>query len=83
MAYKDQNKRLPRQEPGPKGTLVEVRENNIGQAMRRLKKILQTEGVFKEMRDRRYYEKPSLRRKKAKAAARKRWQKEVAKRENW
>jgi len=68
---------------GPRGSRVEVRDNNVGQAMRRLKKILQQEGVFKEMRERRYFEKPSMTRKKAKAAARKRWLKEQAKRENW
>ena len=69
---------------GPQGTKVEVRDNNINQAMRRLKKILQTEGVFKELRERQHYEKPSMKRKKAKAAAKKRWQKELAKRnENW
>lgn len=74
----------PNQKPsGPQGTKTEVRDNNINQAMRRLKKILQNEGVFKEIRDRRYFEKPSMTRKKAKAAARKRWQKEVAKRADW
>jgi small subunit ribosomal protein S21 len=71
------------QHSGPKGTKVEVRDNNVGQAMRRLKKIMITEGVFKEMRDRQYFEKPSMKRKKAKAAARKRWQKELAKRNDW
>ena len=82
MAPKEYNNRKPR-DPGPRGTKVEVRDNNVGQAMRRLKKILQTEGVFKEMRDRRFYEKPSLKRKKAAAAAKKRWAKEVAKRNDW
>jgi small subunit ribosomal protein S21 len=81
MAYRDQKPHKPR-DPGPNGTKVEVRDNNIGQAMRRLKKILQAEGVFKEMRDRRFYEKPSLKRKKAAAAAKKRWQKEQAKRDD-
>jgi len=44
---------------------------------------MQSEGVFKEIRDRRYFEKPSMTRKKARAAARKRWQKEVARRDDW
>ena len=87
MAHNDYNNRKPShrapRDPNPKGTLVEVRDNNMGQAMRRLKKILQQEGVFREMRDRRFFEKPSMTRKKAKAAARKRWQKEVAKRDDW
>ena len=41
---------------------VLVRENNVEQAMRVLKKKLQREGVFREMRERRAYEKPSERR---------------------
>jgi small subunit ribosomal protein S21 len=38
---------------------VLVRENNVEQAMRVLKKKLQREGVFREMKERRAYEKPS------------------------
>lgn len=72
--------RLPNEtRVGPRGTLVEVRDNNINQAMSRLKKLLQREGLFKELRDRQTFEKPSMKRKKAKAAARKRYQKEQAK----
>lgn len=61
-----------------RGTKVEVRDNNVGQAMRRLKKILTTEGVFREMRERTAFEKPSIKRKKAKAAAISRWKKKSA-----
>ncbi|RYZ83796.1 MAG: 30S ribosomal protein S21, partial [Proteobacteria bacterium] len=39
---------------------VLVRDNNIDQAMRLLKKRLQQEGVFREMRLRESYEKPSV-----------------------
>lgn len=38
---------------------VQVRDNNVDQALRVLKKRLQREGVFREMRIRKYYEKPS------------------------
>lgn len=72
-----------RQDTSLRGTFTEVYNNNVTQAMRRLKKILQQEGVFQELRDRRYFEKPSMTRKKAKAAAKKRWQKEQAKRQDW
>jgi len=41
---------------------VEVRAGDIDRALRALKKKLQREGVFKEMRLRRSYEKPSQRR---------------------
>jgi small subunit ribosomal protein S21 len=40
---------------------VLVRDNNIDQALRVLKKKLQREGVFREMKRRRFYEKPSER----------------------
>ena len=38
---------------------VSVRDNNVEQALRALKKKLQREGVFREMKRRRFYEKPS------------------------
>lgn len=38
-----------------------VRDNNIDQALRVLKKKMQREGIFREMRQRRFYEKPSER----------------------
>ena len=38
---------------------VMVRDNNVDQALRVLKKRLQREGVFREMKLRKYYEKPS------------------------
>ena len=38
---------------------VNVRDNNIEQALRALKKKLKREGVFREMKNRRVYEKPS------------------------
>ncbi len=40
---------------------VFVRDNNVDQALRALKKKLQREGVFREMKRRRFYEKPSER----------------------
>lgn len=41
---------------------VIVRDNNIDQALRALKKKMQREGLFREMKMRRHYEKPSERR---------------------
>src|ERR1700730_4523540 len=38
-----------------------VRDNNVEQALRVLKKKMQREGVFREMKQRRFYEKPSER----------------------
>ncbi len=41
--------------------LVQVRDNNVDQALRALKKKMQREGVYREMKLRRHYEKPSER----------------------
>lgn len=48
---------------------VLVRDNNVDQALKVLKKKLQREGVFREMKQRRAYEKPSERRAREKAEA--------------
>jgi len=48
---------------------VLVRDNNVEQALRVLKKKLQREGVFREMKQRRSYEKPSERRVREKGEA--------------
>jgi small subunit ribosomal protein S21 len=42
-----------------KSLQVFVRDNNVDQALRVLKKKMQREGVFREMKLRRFYEKPS------------------------
>ena len=48
---------------------VLVRDNNVEQAIRVLKKKLQREGVFREMKRRSAYEKPSEKRVREKADA--------------
>jgi small subunit ribosomal protein S21 len=48
---------------------VFVRDNNVDQALRVLKKKMQREGVFREMKRRKAYEKPSERRTREKAEA--------------
>lgn len=63
---------------------VTVRDNNVDQALRVLKKKLQREGLFREMKRRRAYEKPSEKRvreageaiRRARKAARKQAQRE-------
>lgn len=59
--------------------LVQVRENNVEQALRALKKKLQREGVFREMKLRRHYEKPSERKTREKAEAVRRFRKVMRK----
>lgn len=48
---------------------VQVRDNNVDQALRVLKKKLQREGVFREMKLRQHYEKPSEKRARERAEA--------------
>ena len=48
---------------------VLVRDNNVDQALRALKKKMQREGIFREMKMRGHYEKPSEKRAREKAAA--------------
>ena len=58
-----------------------VRDNNVDQALRALKKKLQREGVYREMKLRRHYEKPSEKRARERAAAIRRARKLERKRE--
>ena len=46
-----------------------VRDNNVDQALKVLKKKMQREGIFREMKLRGQYEKPSERRVREKAKA--------------
>ncbi|MFE0756197.1 MAG: 30S ribosomal protein S21 [Inquilinus sp.] len=59
---------------------VLVRDNNIDQALRVLKKRMQREGIFREMKQRRSYEKPSERRIREEAEAVRRQRKALRKR---
>ncbi|KGM31499.1 MULTISPECIES: 30S ribosomal protein S21 [Inquilinus] len=59
---------------------VLVRDNNIDQALRVLKKRMQREGIFREMKQRRNYEKPSERRIREEAEAVRRQRKALRKR---
>lgn len=59
---------------------VVVRDNNVDQALKALKKKMQREGVFREMKLRRAYEKPSEKRAREKAEAVRRHRKLLRKR---
>ncbi|WP_374729229.1 30S ribosomal protein S21 [Roseitalea porphyridii] len=59
---------------------VLVRDNNVDQALRVLKKKMQREGVFREMKLRGHYEKPSEKRAREKAEAVRRTRKLARKR---
>ena len=59
---------------------VFVRDNDVNSALRVLKKMMQREGTFREMKRRRSYEKPSERRVREKAEAMRRYRKAMRKR---
>lgn len=82
-AVQAESSALPRtqSERRVEGTVqVQVRDNNVDQALRALKKKLQREGVFREMKLRRSYEKPSAKRKREQAEAVRRYRKLLRKR---
>ena len=58
---------------------VNVRNNNLEQAMRVLKRKVQKEGIVKELRDRQFYKKPSEIRQEKIKQARKNWLKKQKK----
>ena len=57
----------------PRGLYVKVKNNDVNKAMRKLKKMITAEGLMQELRAREFYEPPSVKRKREKAQARKRW----------
>ena len=60
------------------GRSVTSRENeNINQLLRRFKKKVEESNVLEDLRENEFYDKPSIVRKKAKSAAKARWQKKL------
>ena len=57
---------------------VEVRNNNIDAALRVLKKKLQRDGFYTEMREREHHSTKGEKRRRKKASGRQRWLKEQA-----
>ena len=61
---------------------VEGRNNNVDGALRVLKKKLQQDGFYTEMREREYYRSKGEKKRLARAAGRRRWLKTLDKRMN-
>ena len=59
---------------------VDVRNNNVDKALRILKKKLQQDGIFNELRNREHFESKGEKRRKAQAAAKRRQEKAIQKR---
>ena len=60
---------------------VIVRDNNVDHALRTLKKKMQREGMYREMKKGRSFEKPSEKKAREKAEAVRRWRKLQRKKE--
>lgn len=83
LFYRDRH-RIGRKIDAERGELilvtVNVRDNNVDQALKVLKKKMQREGLFREMKLRRDFEKPSEKKKREKAESVRRWRKMERKR---
>lgn len=75
---RNNNKRNDKPQFGP-GLSVEVRNGNVEQAIRKLKKLVMKTGLMNEVRERRYFVSNTEKRLKAKAAGRARRRREIAK----
>jgi small subunit ribosomal protein S21 len=76
---RDNRKNFKKKEDRPivTGTSVEVRNDDVNGALRRLKKILERDNRQKDLAKQEYYEKPSRKRKRKADAAKARWAREV------
>ena len=61
-----------------RGLSVEVRNGDVNFALRKFKKKVAEDGILQELRQREFFEKPSITRAKAKKAGRARWLKKLA-----
>ena len=61
-----------------KGLFVKVHNNDIDGAINALKKKINQEGITRELRQRKYYEKPSEKNRRKRAEARLRWLKKIS-----
>ena len=71
-------KRRDREEQ-PQGLTVTVRNGDVNKALRVLKKKLVKDGLFKELRERTYFESKGTKKRKAKAAAIRRYKRKMEK----
>lgn len=62
-----------------KGLSVEVRNGDVNYALRKFKKKVTESGILQDLKEKEFYEKPSIKRAKAKKAARARWLKQLSK----
>lgn len=70
------NNKYNEKETGMSGLRVEVRNNDLGRALRKLKKKIADDGMLQELRAREFYESKGTKRRKAKEAAIRRYKKQ-------
>lgn len=78
--FNNQSREFRGNSKDPQGLRVEVKNNDVGKALRKLKKLMQADGILQDVRDREYYTKPSEKRRKAKKAGIARQKKKLAER---
>jgi len=66
----------------PPNPTDEQKAKAFNNGLRKFKKMVQTEGIIQEYREREFYEKPTTRRRREKSMARKRWLKRQRELEN-
>jgi len=80
MAHYQKNNNKHNEKPQfGNGLSVEVRNGNVEQAIRKLKKMIMKTGMLNEIRDRRYFISNTEKRLKAEAAGKARRRREIAK----
>jgi small subunit ribosomal protein S21 len=60
-----------------KGITVNVVNDQVDKAMRKFKKKVLESGLLRILKEKEFYEKPTTARKRAKSAAKNRWQKKI------
>jgi len=60
-----------------KGIYVPVVNDQVDKALRKFKKKVLESGLLRDLKEREFYEKPTTARKRAKSAAKNRWQKRI------
>jgi small subunit ribosomal protein S21 len=60
-----------------KGSSVEIKDGNVTTALRKFKKKMDESGKLIDVIEKQFYEKPTTKRKRKKAAAKARWRKQL------
>lgn len=73
------NKPYKEREPGPRGLAVDVHNNDLGKALRKLKKKIAEDGIMQDLRNREFFQSKGTKTRLAKLAATRRYKKNLNK----